>query len=80
MVVYKSEEVAIILHTFFTKLYSLPIALPTNPHDRHRILQDFLSSCNFPKLLMEAFDSLNAPIMSEEVGEVLKLLPSGNLL
>lgn len=51
--------------------------LPINSHDRHKRLNYFISSCDLPKPPREAIEFTNAPIISEEVEKVLKLLPSG---
>lgn len=76
-VVHDPMEVAKIFHQFFSKLYSLPDTLPKDSTERHRQLEEFLSSCELPTLSGDALQSLNAPIAQEEVEGVLKDLPSG---
>lgn len=76
-VVYDPEAEAMIFHTFFAQQYSLPDTLPANPHESNKILHNFLSSCDLPKLPLEALDFLKTLIMAKEVEEVLRLLPSG---
>lgn len=76
-VLHDPAEVAKIFHQFFSKLYSLPDTLPRDHGDRHRLLQDFLTSCDLPTLSDEALKSLNNPVSTDEVEAVLKNLPSG---
>lgn len=77
VITYDPEGVANIFFDYFYKLYYLPDTLPIDLQARHLLLSELLSSWELPKLSEEAIDFLNAPIVVEEVNEVLKSLPSG---
>lgn len=76
-VVYDPNVISQIFYDYFSKLYSLPTNLPTDPFSHKDKICQFISSCGLPTLPPEALDSSNAPIDAEEIEEVLKTLPSG---
>lgn len=71
------SKIAEAFHSFFSKLYSLPETLPADRGERSQLLENCLSSCQMPKLPSDALTQMNAPVTPNEVGDVLKALPTG---